>query len=319
MKKYILILPLLSAYGSYAQNPSPASQQAVLSKSETDSLIINYCRVLNETYFNKPIAQQISDSLKRKLKKGEFYNVTQLIDRLSNLIREITKDNHFYIGSNKRANNTNESKEVIPAAEVENKNGGFAEVKILEENIGYIKKSEFIADDYAFQKAIAALQFVEGSKCLIFDLSKCPGGDGRMGGFLNCHLFEDTDYQHLLLKRCTGDKVWRQSEVPYNYSNAPKFYNVPVYVIVSNQTASAAEYFALTIKEMGRGVITGNTTAGAGNTTIIVPFGDYFAYIPICEIETKDGQSIEGKGVKPNIVLKANDLLKGTVDAIKRN
>lgn len=318
MKKYILILSLFTAFSSYAQNTNPASQQSVLSKNETDSLIFNYCKVLQETYFNKALALQISDTFKCKLKKGELYNVTQLTDRLSLLIREITKDNHFYIGSSKQVNDTNKQNEVIPAVEVENKNGGFAEVKILDGNIGYIKIKEFMADDYAFQKAIAALQFVEGSKYLIFDLSECPGGDGRMGGFLNCHLFEDSDYQHLLLKRCTGDEVWQQSEVPYNYSNAPKFYNVPVYVIVSNHTASAAEYFALTIKEMGRGIITGNTTAGAGNPTTIITFGDYFAYIPICEIETKDGQSIEGKGVKPNVVLNPNELLNETIKLINK-
>ncbi|HMI07569.1 MAG TPA: S41 family peptidase [Flavobacterium sp.] len=296
-------------------NAQTASGNGTLSKIETDSLIANYCKVLNRTYFNKALSKEITATLQKKLKAGEFYNVSQTTDRLSLLLRKMTNDNHFYIGINKPADTTRTVQAAEPKAE--NKNGGLSEAKMINGNIGYIKWDEFIADEASFQKVIAALEFVKGCKYLIFDLSECPGGDGEMGGFVNSHLFEGNAYQDLLRKKCGGESEWHQSEVPYNYSNGPKFYGIPVFVIVSKHTASAAEYFALTIKEMKRGVILGGTTAGAGNPSTIVTFGNYFAQIPICEIVTKDGISIEGKGVTPNVTLRSDDWIKEVIEYIK--
>lgn len=307
---FTIFFLLLSLHQLSAQTVSGS-----LSKTETDSLITRYCRVLNQTYFNKVLSSEITTLLQKKLKAGEFYNVSQITDRLSLLLRKITNDNHFYIGINKPADTTN----TVQATErdVENKNGGFSEAKIINTYIGYIKWNEFIADDESFQKIIAALQFVKGCRYLIFDLSECPGGDGKMGGFVNSYLFKDNDYQDLLRKKCSGESEWHQSEIPYNYSNGPKFYDIPVFVIVSKHTASAAEYFALTIREMKRGIVLGETTAGAGNPSIMVTFGNYFAQIPICEIVTKEGKSIEGNGVTPNVTLTTDNWLNDTIEYIK--
>lgn len=308
------LLIMLSVYTISAQNTP-----GILSKSETDSLITSYCRVLNDTYFNKTLSKEITATLTKKLKAGEFYNVTQLTDRLSLLLRDITKDLHFYIGVNQPPAVIDKSTENISTPEPENKNGGFSQVSMIAHNIGYIKWDAFIADDEAFQKAIAALQLVQGCKYLIFDLSGCGGGDGRAGGFVDAHLFENNEYQHLLQKRCSGEKDWHQSEVPYNYTNGPRLYHVPVYVIVSKNTASAAEYFALTIKETKRGIVLGDTTAGAGNPSVMVNFGNYFAIIPVCEIQTNSGVSIEGKGVVPNVILTTDDWLKETIEYIGKH
>jgi hypothetical protein len=295
---------------SYAQTDT-----GILSKEETDSLIVNYCRELNQVYFNKPLAKKITDTLQKKLKAGQFYKTERLTDHLSLLLRKLTNDIHFYIGVNSPVNNTSAATEATP----EVKMGGLTEVKLINNNIGYIKWNEFIADDNSFQQITAALQFVKGCKYLIFDISQCPGGDGRMGGFMARHLFEDNDYQDVLRKKCTGEKEWHQSEVPYNYSSGPKFYDMPVFVITSKNTASAAEYFALIMQETKRGTLLGDTTAGAGNPITMVTFGNYFAYIPICEIVTREGKSIESKGVAPDVKLTGSDLVREAIEYIKNH
>lgn len=288
-----------------------------LTRQETDSLVLNYCNVLDQTYFNKPKSKEIIELLRKKLKAGDFYNVTHLTDRLSLLLREITKDSHFYIGVTQPADPEEMSQETAPESIYQS--SGFSEIRIINNTIGYIKWTEFVANEESFKKVIGALQFIQGSKALILDLSECPGGDGRMGGFVNAHLFEANDYQNLLIKKCTGESEWHQSEVPYNYSNGPKLYDLPVFVIVSKNTGSAAEYFALTIKEMKRGVVLGSTTAGAGNPSVMVTFRNYFAVIPICEIITRDAKSIEGKGVVPNVELKTDNWIKETLTYIENH
>lgn len=304
-------LTLLFAFLVFSQLNA---QNNTLSKPETDSMITELSEVLNRTYFDKVKSEIIIETLQKKLKAGELYDVPNITSKLTIILRELTNDIHFFVGVNPPRDN-----ERRPRQERSYNNGGFSEAKIIDINIGYIKWNDFTANDDSFQKIISALQFVEGCKYLIFDISKCPGGDGRIGGFVQSHLFRNNSYQNLLLKKCGGDDDWYQSEVPYNYTNGPKFYDIPVYVMVSEGTASAAEYFAWILQEMGRATILGKTTAGAGNPVTRVEFGDYFAFIPICQIITKDGRSIEAKGVIPDVELPTDSLLQETIKYIREN
>ena len=174
-------------------------------------------------------------------------------------------------------------------------------MKILDNNIGYVKWNRCIASDEALKKIKSALVFLEGCDYLIFDISINGGGDGRSNGFINQHLYANSEYQNLLVKRCKGEKEWHQSEVPYNYSDGPKFYDAPIYIITSKETGSAAEYFAFISQEMKRATILGEKTTGAGNPVTMVTIGDFYMYVPICEIKTIEGKSIEAKGVIPDI------------------
>lgn len=230
------------------------------------------------------------------------------------LLRNQTNDIHFYIGKS----NPDVEKDPIKELPKQNFNGGFTEVKILENNIGYIKWDRCIANDEAFRKIKSALVFLEGVDKLIIDISENPGGDGRSGNFINYHLYENPSYQSLLMKRCVGEENWYQSEVAYNYSDAPKFFDIPLYIITSKNTGSASEYFAFTAQEMQRATIIGKTTAGAGNPVTMVTMGDYFMYVPVCEIVTYEGKSIEAKGVIPDIELISNDLLNETLNYINK-
>ncbi|WP_294680322.1 S41 family peptidase [uncultured Fluviicola sp.] len=322
MKNILRLFLFLAAYFLTANSFSQGlvNRSDTLSKKETDSLVIHYCSVLKEHYFDKPKANEIEKILMKKLKNKEFYEVPakHLTDKLSLLLRDITHDLHFYIGIQEPTPTQTDdgTREEQLSEEPKNHFSGFTEIKLLENNIGYIKWTEFIADDQSFQKLVAALTFLEGCDHLIFDISHCPGGDGRMGGFVNHHLYESPDYQDVLLKKCGGENEWHQSEVPYNYSNGPKFFDIPVYIIISKNTASSAEYFALIAQETKRATILGETTAGAGNPVIMIPFDTYFAYVPVCEIKTAGGKSIEGKGVVPDVQLKSDHWIEETVKYI---
>lgn len=285
-----------------------AQEKKQLTNTETDALINQLAANLQQTYFDTEKAKELSTVLKQKLKKKELYNIPcdSLTKKLTLLLREKTNDIHFYVGQH------------VPEKEQPKQyfNGGFTEVKIMGHNIGYIKWERCIADDEAFKKIKSALVFLEGVDYLIIDISTNPGGDGRSGGFINQHLYEDLAYQNLLLKKCVGETSWYQSEVPYNYSDAPKFYSTPLYIITSRNTGSAAEYFAFIGQETKRATILGATTAGAGNPVTMVTIGNFFVYIPICEIKTQEGKSIEAKGVVPDVQLSSDNWLNETIEYI---
>ena len=307
LKCLAVLLITLTLNSAFSQS-SPDALSTPLPPALADSLVIHYLAQVDQVYFDKTKAVLIRKELTRRRKAGEFYNLPEkkLTDSLSGLLRRITNDIHFYVGVQDKQPKANEGPaKAHPKA---NTNGGFADVRLLRGNIGYMKWNSFIADENSFKKFIAAATFLEGCESLIIDISQCGGGDGRMGGFVNQHLYEDGAYQDLLIKKCGGETDWHQSEVPYNYSNGPKFYDIPVFIMVSERTASAAEYFAFIAQEMKRATILGARTAGAGNPVTMVNFDNYFAYIPVCQITTKSGKSIEGVGVTPDVKLTENRL-----------
>ncbi len=310
LKYLFLLVSFMKVINTFSQDDKR------LTLKETDHLIDNIGQVLQQVYFDSIKSKKLIKDLNKRLRKKQFYDMPKdlLLKKLTNVMRENTNDVHFFIGKDKKEKKGGTSKKLNKI----NYNGGFTEVKILENNIGYIKWDRCIANDEAFSKIKNALEFVKGCEYLVFDISNNPGGDGRSSGFINQHLYKDNSYQKLLVKRCFGEKEWYQSEVPYNYSDGPKFYDIPVYVLVSENTGSAAEYFAFIAQEMKRATILGKKTAGAGNPVARASFGEFFMYIPTCEIKTINEKSIEAKGVSPDIVLTSKDWLKESVGIISK-
>jgi hypothetical protein len=286
-----------------------------LTKEATAKVVSEYSELLKQVYFDTERAGQLEAALEKGMHDGLFNDLTPdaLAGRITEMVRIQTSDKHFYVGfSQSKGNNPGESSQ----PEQKDLNGELAEVKILKGNIGYIKWTSCRADDEAFKAIVLALTRLEKCSSLIIDISENPGGDGRGCAFMNQYLYRDKSYQELLLKKCTGEADWHRSEEVYNYSSGPKLFDIPLYVIISGNTASSAEYFALTAQEMKRGKILGRTTAGAGNPVTMVSFGNYFAYIPICRIKTKSEKSIEGTGVKPDVLLSSDNLPEETLSYI---
>lgn len=295
------------------------SQSQQMEKSAVDELCGNVANVIKVQHYSEVKGKDISNDLLVELKRGAFYHLPSdsVTKHITKFLRNKTHDIHFYVGPRSKFESISQATD--PAKPKENLNGGFVEVKILKHNIGYIKWVRGMADDEAFEKIKSAFVFLKGVDFLVFDITENPGGDGRSNGFINQHLYATSDYQQLLLKKCRGEADWVVGEVPYNYTDAPKFFDVPVYIITSKNTGSSAEYFAFIAQQMKRATILGETTAGAGNPVVTALFGNFGMMVPHCEIKTKDGKSIEGKGVLPDVQLKSNNWIEETVAYIIQN
>ncbi|MFC5044337.1 S41 family peptidase [Aquimarina hainanensis] len=290
-----------------------------LNKEQVSTLVTDIIAKLEQTYFDKEKSKKVKKVLLQQIKDKELVGMTppEIAKKIKETLRNTTNDIHFYMGV-KEIPAAYKTGKIKGQKKTHNKNGGFSQVSILDENIGYIKWDTSGVDlTVAFKKVIAMLEFLDGCDSLIFDITSNGGGYGELSGFINQHLFATKEYQHLLKKRCIGEKEWHQSEVPYNYTDGPNFFDVPVYVMVSENTGSSAEYFAFILQQMKRATIVGKTTAGAGNPVTGVSLKHYNLYIPICEIKTKEGKSIEAKGVVPDIELKSDNWLKEVTTIIK--
>ena len=128
--------------------------------------------------------------------------------------------------------------------------------------------------------------------------------------FLASYFFGDTP---VLLNRFidrpsqTTREQWTLPSVP-----GVRLPDVPLYLLTSSRTFSAAEGFAYTLKHLGRAVVVGERTGGGAHPSRDVPIGaGLVAFVPVARSEhPRTGTDWEGVGVDPDIKVPAEDALE---------
>ncbi|WCT13395.1 S41 family peptidase [Mucilaginibacter jinjuensis] len=305
--KSVLSLTMMVIVIDVNAQTTAVTQVSNLPKKETESLVNEVCHKIEDVYFDIGKGKQLSQLLLENLKSGKFYNLPadSVTWRITNLLRRETHDLHFFVGT-QAFMRRREMKEGTP----ENYNGGFVDVKILQHNIGYIKYVRCIADSAAFEKIANAMNFLKGCSSILFDITDNPGGNGSSCGFINNFLFKGDAHKHLLVKTCRDSSHNGETEITYHRPITDYFQDIPVYIMTSKNTGSAAEYFAFVAQQLKRATILGQKTAGAANPVAGIEFDKYVAYIPVCQIATFNGKSFEGTGIIPDVQLTSGDWIK---------
>jgi hypothetical protein len=94
----------------------------------------------------------------------------------------------------------------------------------------------------------------------------------------------------------------------------------PLFYLTSRRTASAGEHLALALKRTHRGVLVGETTAGAGHFGWLeaLPHG-FAAFVPVGRTYDPDtGLDWEGRGVAPDIASPADEALNAALARIRQ-
>ncbi len=80
--------------------------------------------------------------------------------------------------------------------------------------------------------------------------------------------------------------------------------DIPLVVLVNNRSASGSEVLAAALQDRGRASIVGTTTFGKGSANLAKPLSDGSGlYFTTGRWYSPDGRLIEGKGLKPDIVV----------------
>lgn len=165
--------------------------------------------------------------------------------------------------------------------------------EMLDSNIGYIRITEFkgvTSDQY--QEAFDNLE-KQGMEKLIVDLRDNPGG------LLNsvCDILRKILPEGLIVY--TEDKDGNREEETCDGKNELQ---IPLAVLVNENSASASEIFAGAVQDYGIGTIVGTTTYGKGVVQSIRQLSDGSAIkLTIANYYTPKGNNINKIGIKPDI------------------
>ena len=215
---------------------------------------------------------------------------------------------------------------------------------MLDENIGYIRLSNFTQDcSKDVKNALTDLKKTYSPKSLILDLRGNPGG----------LLIEAVNVSNLFVEKgqeivSTKGKV-KQFDETYRAKNLPVDTQIPLVVLVNRGSASASEIVAGALQDIDRAVIIGTRTFGKGlvqttrplsyNSRLKVTTAKYYipsgrciqaldysnrnedgsvGHIPdslISEYKTKNGRLVyDGGGISPDIEITKENLSQLTIE-----
>lgn len=177
--------------------------------------------------------------------------------------------------------------------------------KLMPDNIGYLQISSFeqvTAQD--FKKEWEALE-KQGAKKFIIDLRNNPGGL-----LTSCEEIADA----LLGKATIVTTVDNKGKKDASTSDEAQ-YKEPLVVLANGGSASASEILLGALRDNKRAKSVGEKTFGKGIVQQIYPLGengkDGGFKLTMAEYLTPNGEKIHGKGITPDIVVKAPEQAKG--------
>ena len=174
------------------------------------------------------------------------------------------------------------------------------ESEMKEGTIGYISVSQFIENtDEQFIEAVDKLE-KEGMTGLVLDLR--DNGGGLVDSCVNMvsRIIPEGDLI-VYMEDKNGGKI------EYN-SNSDKVLDVPIVILVNEDTASASEIMTGCLKDYGLAEVLGTQTFGKGIVQSIVPFVDGSAMkLTVAKYYTPKGNDIHKVGIEPDIKMEISE------------
>ncbi len=185
--------------------------------------------------------------------------------------------------------------------------------KIYDGDIGYIRISNF-QETTSSELDVALKSISSGAsplKGIVLDLRNNPGG----------LLTESVDVSDAFLKSGTIVSSKGRSKSSERISEARDDGDepgCPVVVLINSGTASAAEIVSGALRDNKRAILIGTRTFGKGSVQTIVPLKDGSALkLTIARYYTPNGESIQAKGITPDIVVEYAEPVEESKDKPK--
>jgi hypothetical protein len=160
---------------------------------------------------------------------------------------------------------------------------------------------------------IAAIKFLSNANTIIIDLRKNGGGSGD---YLSSYFLKYPTQLNSSYSREDDflAEFWTTKEI-----GVEPLTDVPLFLLTSKETFSAAESFAYDMKVRNRAIIIGDSTKGGAHSVDLYQIDDNFEiYIPTARaINPVTGGNWEGTGVIPDILVPAETALDTAIVVAK--
>ncbi|CAM4236859.1 S41 family peptidase [Pseudoalteromonas byunsanensis] len=311
----VVLSGLLSSV-SFASDFSQQTKQQTIAKLSS---------ILVEEYVFEDIAKNVSAKLQSDFNAGKFsqyQNPESFAKALTKWLQIQAKDRHLRVRMNPNTDSKVGAKarlqqELLMPAPVGIGSQGVIEASMLEGNIGYLKLNGFHVLDDAKPYLDAALTLLSSSEALIIDVRKNGGGSPHTVQYLCSYFFADKLLLNSLYYR-EGDET--QDFYVLSDVGGKKLTDIPLYILTSERTFSAAEEFSYNMRTRNRATLVGEYTGGAANP------GDMFAINDVFSAFIATGTAInpvtktnwETTGVEPHVKVDAEQALDKAVSLAKK-
>jgi len=293
-----------------------------ISEVEQKQIIDKVFALLNTNYIFPDKVVAMEKVIYKKLSNSDYRKFSELEEFLKNIntdLETLSGDRHIDIffdpvrvkqieaEAKVNGNKTGYAPEFLQRAKFENYL--VKKVERLDANVGYLKFNAFVDTGLSKRTLTASMDFLINSSALIIDLRQNGGGDGGTVAFLLTYFLPDSTLISLERSRATTVPIPHYVVSARTVEKFDK--NIPVYILVSKKTSSAAEAFAYTLQSYKRATIVGETTNGEANPGYLYPINnDMYIMIPAFEsINPITKTNWQGKGVMPDVQIQGDKAL----------
>ncbi len=258
---------------------------------------------LNSTYVDVEAAPLIVKALRARQEAGAYdtiANPAQFGETVTQDLRSVNGDLHLGLRYSKEP--PPPGRAASPFGDPRLLNFGMGRAEILDGNVGFLEITGFTGGEYQ-DAVVDALRFLSRTDAVIIDVRRNGGGASDMSHFIFSHFLGSKPVPTIDVRtRASSEPSHRMSlaDVP-----GPRRPDVPLFVLISQATGSAAEEFCFVLKNRGRATLVGRRTAGAGHMVAQIPVGNGFTVsVSITRVsDPLTGSEWEQVGVQPDIAV----------------
>lgn len=163
------------------------------------------------------------------------------------------------------------------------------------DGVSFIDVKQLSADSAKVMKETVQASLQQGARAFVIDLRDVPGG----------YLTQAVEIASFFIQSGTVVQIQTNVNTTTRSADGEPLTDVPVVVIVNENTAGAAEVLAAALQEVNKAPVVGVVTQGKGSVQVMQPlsFGGALRYTAAVYL-TPSGRSLDGSGISPDVTVR---------------
>ena len=342
LRKAGALLLCLHTLPACAPAMPPATTAATQRVASLDTVAVRVVDAVADSlvpqYIYEGVARDIADSIRKAVRRGAFgsaLDTAHFVGALNAELLRLSNDRHLRVRHGsvqssgvrtlvRRAPDgnaiVNPSPQHATRSRLDGTSAGeqyFARAHVLPGNVGYLDLRGFPEDPAAVPVIDSLMGVLAGIDGLIIDLGNNRGGGPSIIRHLSAYLFDRPVHLVSTFQRGMTEprERWTVERVP-----GKKLTNIPVVLLTSRRTFSAAESFAFGLKTNQRVTIIGERTGGGGHFGRVVQLPEGFTmFLPIGRTyDPRTNEGWEATGLQPDIEVIYKRALETAIERLRR-